>query len=358
MLGYAFMGKAHAAAYRAAATLDPPVVPQLVTVAGRDEAAVEDAARRYGFERHVSDWRELISDERIGLFDNGGPNNVHAEPTIAAAEAGKHVFCEKPLGRTAEEAHAMWRAAERAGVVHMCGFNHRFLPAVRLARELVEAGELGELWHFRVRYLQDWGADADPGDWRFNREAAGSGAVGDIGSHALDLARYLAGEVVGVSGAVRTFVAGREVDDAVAATLELESGAVGTLEATRFATGRRNVLAFELNGSRASLAFDLERLNELHMYRVERDRARGFRRVIVSDRDHPFLEHWWPPGHLLGWEHAFVHEVLHLLRAIAGEDNVAPHGATFEDGYRAAELCDALVRSAESGRRVAVEYRS
>ncbi len=351
LLGYAFMGKAHSRAFHELRRLDPPIVPELVSIAGRDAKQVEAARARYGWAEAVSDWREQVADERIGLFDNGGPNALHAEPTIAAARAGKHVLCEKPLGRDATEAHAIWAAAEEAGVVHMCGFNYRFVPAVRLARQLLEAGELGEVFHFRARYLQSWGIDAEP-SWRFEKEAAGSGALGDLGAHVIDLARYLVGEPVAVTSVVRTFVDGHEVDDAFAATVEFENGAIGTIEASRLARGRINQNTFEVNGSRGSVSFDVERLNELEVAD-----EKSFRRVLVTEPEHPFMSFWWPPGHIVGWGDTFTHELHHLLTAIAGEVTVAPHGATFEDGYRCAEVCDAILRAAESGRRETISYR-
>jgi predicted dehydrogenase len=351
MLGYAFMGKAHSRAFREAAALHPPVAPELVSICGRNVEKVDAARREYGWAEATTDWRDQVRDERIGLFDNGGPNDLHAEPTIEAVRNGKHVLCEKPLGRTADEALAIWLAAEQAGVVHMCGFNCRFVPAVRLARELLEAGDLGDLFHFRARYLQSWGVDA-PQSWRFAREAAGSGALGDLGAHIIDLGRYLVGEPVAVSAVTRTFIDGHEVDDAFAATVEFANGVVGTLEASRLATGRINHNTFEVNGSRGALSFDVERMNELQV-------ADGtwFRRILVTEPEHPFMHFWWPPGHIIGWGDTFTHEVHHLLSAIGGEHGVAPHGATFEDGYRCAEVCDAIVRSAETGQRVEIEYR-
>jgi predicted dehydrogenase len=359
MLGYAFMGKAHSHAFRTIEhmTWPPPLEPRLVAIAGRDEQAVTEAAERYGFERWTRDWRDLVADPAIGLFDNLGPNSLHAEPTIAAAEAGKHVVCEKPLGRDADESYGIWTRVAATGVKHMCAFNYRFVPAVRLARELIEAGELGELRHFRGRYLQDWG-DTTAEVWRFDKDAAGSGALGDLAAHVVDLARYLVGEIESVGGFLRTFVPDRQVDDAVEATVEFENGAVGTLEATRLALGRRNAFQWEINGTKGSVAFDMERLNELQVFRADGDRARGFKTVLVSEADHPFWEHWWPPGHIVGWGDTFVHELHHFLAAIAGDGDVAPHGATFEDGYRAAEVCDALVRSGETGARQAVSYRA
>src|SRR2546427_78894 len=274
MLGYAFMGKAHSNAFRKIAymTWPPPLRPRLVAIAGRNEEAVANAAHRYGYERYATDWRDLVADPEIGLFDNGGPNALHAEPTIAAAEAA-------------------------------------------------------------------------------------SGALGDLGAHVVDLARFLAGEIASVSGLVKTFLPGRQVDDAIEAAVEFDHGAVGTIEATRLALGRRNAFQWEINGSKASLFFDMERLNELQVFRADGDRARGFKSVLVTEPDHPFSEYWWPPGHILGWGDTFVHELHHILAAIAGDTDVAPHGATFEDGYRAAEVCDAVVRSSENGKREAVAYR-
>jgi predicted dehydrogenase len=360
MLGYAFMGKAHSNAFRKIGymTWPPPLDARLVGIAGRNEAAVGEAAERYGYDYATTDWRELVADERIGLFDNVGPNALHAEPTIAAAEAGKHVICEKPLGRNADESHEIWRRVAATGVKHLCAFNYRFVPAVRLAREMIEAGELGEIRHFRGRYLQDWGDDPSLDTWRFHPDEAGSGALGDLGAHVVDLARFLAGEIATVTGFVKTFLPGRTVDDAVEAAVEFESGAVGTVEATRLALGHRNAFQWEINGSKGSLAFDMERLNELQVFRADGDRARGFKTVLVSEADHPFWQHWWPPGHIIGWGETFVHELHHMLRAIAGDVEVAPYGATFEDGYRAAEICDAIVRSGASGARVALSYRT
>src|SRR5438128_11864839 len=360
MLGYAFMGKAHSNAFKKLAyiTWPPPLVPRLVGISGRNAEAVGEAAERYGYEYATSDWRELVADDRIGLFDNGGPNSLHAEPTIAAAESGKHVVCEKPLGRDADEAYEIWRRVAATGVKHLCAFNYRFVPAVRLAREMIEAGELGEVRHFRGRYLQDWGDDPTLDTWRFDPDAAGSGALGDLGTHVIDLSRFLNGEIKTVSGLVTTFLPDRKVDDAIEAAVEFENGSVGTIESTRFALGRRNALQWEINGSKGSLAFDMERLNELQAFRAEGDRARGFKSVLVSEADHPFWEYWWPPGHIIGWGDTFVHELHHMLQAIASDGDVAPYGATFEDGYRASEVADAIVRSGQNGQRESVSYRS
>ena len=361
MLGYAFMGKAHSNAYKTLPYMawPPPYVPRLVAIAGRNEEAVSEAAQRYGFEGHVTDWHALVEDERVQVFDNAGPNNLHTEPSIAAAEAGKHVICEKPLGRNADESYDAWKRVAAAGVKHMCAFNYRFVPAVRLAREIVETGDLGEITHFRGSYLQEWGT-IDDEVWRFDKALAGSGALGDLGAHVIDLARYLVGEIESVAGTTATFKPGREVDDAFESVVAFDNGAVGTIEATRFATGRKNALTWEINGSKGSLAFDLERLNELQVHIAgssPAESAQGFRNVLVSEADHPFWEWWWPHGHTIGWEHSFVHEIHHLLSAIRDDSDIAPHGATFEDGYRCAEVCDAILHSAEAGAREEVRYR-
>jgi predicted dehydrogenase len=369
MLGYSFMGKAHANAYKTLRymTWPPPLHPALVAVAGRSETGVRDAARRYGFAEAVTDWRALVSDARVGLLDNTGPNNLHAEPTIAAAQAGKHVLCEKPLGRTAAESYEIWQRTAAAGVKHMCAFNYRFVPAVRLAREMIEAGELGEIYHFRGHYLQEWNIDPQAERvWRLDREAAGSGALGDLGAHVIDLARFLVGEPESVAALTKTFIPERpgghvDVDDAFAAVVEFASGAVGTIEASRCCQGRKNAMGFEINGSKGSLVFDLERLNELGVHlagTTPGSHAQGFRQVLVSEAYHPFWSWWWPHGHIIGWEHTFVHEIHHLLEAIAQDGEVRPYGADFEDGYRAAEVCDAIIRSGEAGQREEIRYRT
>jgi predicted dehydrogenase len=352
MLGYAFMGKAHSRALQALKQLEVPLRPELVSLSGRTHEAVEAAAAQWGWAEAVGDWREQVADDRVQLFDNGGPNAIHAEPCIEAARNRKHVLCEKPLGLSAEDSHRMWQEAERAGVTHMCGFNYRFVPAVRLVRELLEAGDLGDVVHFRARYLQSWGWEADQSIWRFDPALAGTGAIGDLGTHIIDLARYLVGEISTLSALVRTLVPGRQVDDHFVATVEFEDGVAGTLEASRLARGRINSLAFEVNGTKGSVVFDVERLNELDVAD-----ATGFRRILVTEPEHPFMRQWWPPGHIVGWGDTFTHELGHLLEAIAGEHGVAPHGATFEDGYRCDEVVETILRSAASGKREDVRSR-
>ena len=361
MLGYAFMGKAHSNAFKKIAymTWPPPLMPKLVGIAGRDTGAVGEAAERYGYDYATGDWRDLVADERIGLFDNGGPNSLHAEPTIAAAEAGKHVICEKPLGRDADESYEIWQRVAATGVKHLCAFNYRFVPAVRLAREMIEAGELGEIRHFRGRYLQDWADDATLDTWRFHPDEAGSGALGDLGTHVIDLGAVPERrDRVGVG--VREDVPSRPLRSTTRSRRRSSSrtGRSARSRATRLALGRRNAFQWEINGSKGSLAFDMERLNELQVFRADGDRARGFKTVLVSEANHPFWEHWWPPGHIIGWGDTFVHELHHMLKAIADDTDVAPYGATFEDGYRASEVGDAIVRSGETGERVRISYRT
>ena len=304
MLGYAFMGKAHSHALKSIGhmTWPAPLEPRLVSIAGRSEAAVAEAAGRYGFDSWTTDWHEVVADDRVGLFDNCGPNALHAEPTIAAAEAGKHVICEKPLGMNADESYEIWQRVEATGVKHACGFNYRFVPAVRLARQILEAGELGEIRHFRGRYLQDWRSDAAPKTWRLDSAEAGTGAIGDLGTHVIDLARYLVGEIASISALTRTFIDSRggekvDVDDAFVSIVELDGGVPATIEATRFAVGRKNALDWEINGSKGSLAFEIERPNELHLSRG----GDGFARRLVTEPTDPFIGWWWPPGHMIGW---------------------------------------------------------
>jgi predicted dehydrogenase len=366
MVGYAFMGAAHSQAWRTAPhVFDLPLRPGLAVLCGRDAAAVSAAARRFGWAATETDWHALIKRDDVQLVDVCTPGQLHAEVAIAALEAGKHVLCEKPLANTLAEAEAMAAAAERAaahGVRAMTGFNYRRVPAVALARQLVTEGRIGQLRHVRATYLQDWLVDpAFPLTWRLQRERAGSGALGDLGAHIVDLAQYLTGELIaGVAAATATFVTERPlpsggssgpvtVDDAAVFTARLASGALGTFEATRFATGRKNQLRIELNGDRGSLAFDLERLNELEFFDRAGDSAEaGFRRILVTEPSHPYLSAWWPPGHVLGWEHTFTHQVRDLVTAIATGGELAP---TFADGLQVQRVLDAVERSAanESG---------
>jgi predicted dehydrogenase len=372
ILGYAFMGKAHSQAYKVIPYMvyPPPAIPRLVAIAGRDEPSVAEAAKRYGYETYHTDWRDLIKDDRVELFDNGGPNDIHPEPCIAAAQAGKHILCEKPLARTPQEAAAMVEAADRAGVKNMVSFNYRFVPAIWQAYELIRSGKLGEIYHFRAVYLQEWIIDPQfPKVWRLDKKRAGSGALGDLGAHIIDLARFLVGEPRRVSAMTRTFVPERplpdgsgteavDVDDAFASLIEFENGALGTLEASRFCAGRKNHEVIEINGSKGSLVFNLERLNELEVFwkDAQPKETQGFHNVLISESYHPFWVNWWPQGHMIGWEHTFVHEISYLLDAIVNGKNIAPYGATFEDGYKNAVICEAIQQSAEAGRAINIHY--
>ena len=372
MLGYAFMGKAHSNAFKKLPyMMYPPVaIPKLVAICGRSEDATRTAAERFGYEKYYTDWRAMLADDDVQLFDNGGPNNAHAEPCIAAAQAGKHILCEKPLARTAQEAAAMLDAVTKANVKNAVAFNYRFVPAVRLARDLIDAGRLGQIYHYRAVYLQEWIMPhyGTPHIWRLDKEVAGSGALGDLGAHIIDLARFLVGEPRRVSAATQTFITERpdgsgalkkvDVDDAFIATVEFENGAIGSVEATRYAGGHKNYNCFEVNGEKGSIRFNLERMNELEVFWVgeEPKETQGFHQISVTEGYHPWWSNWWPHGHIIGWEHTFVHEINHLLDAIVNNKSVAPFGADFVDGYRNAVICDAILQSAQDGRRVDVKY--
>lgn len=370
MLGYAFMGKAHANALKKLPYMiyPPPAVPKLAAIAGRSEAKVREAAKRYGFAKAYTDWRAMLDDPEVQVFDNAGPNDLHAEPNIAAAQAGKHVISEKPLGRNAEECKRMWEAVKKAKVKHQVAFNYRFVPAVRLIRNLIDAGKLGRIYHFRAAYLQEWIASEDfPMVWRLESKHAGSGALGDLGSHVVDLARYLVGEPKSLMARTETFIKQRknaqgkmqkvDVDDAFQAIIEYRNGAVGTLEASRFCPGRKNSNTFEINAEKGSIRFNLEAMNELEVFWKDGERdTQGFTKVLVSESYHPFWSHWWPQGHIIGWEHTFVHEFAHFFDAIVNKNAVAPHAADFEDGYKNAVICDAILASARERKQVDIKY--
>jgi predicted dehydrogenase len=368
VLGYRFMGKAHANALARLPMFfpDAPDVERKVLV-GRDEEALTAAADQLGFAETATDWREVVDD--VDVFYNLGPNHVHAEPSIGALEAGTPVFCEKPLAPTLEEAEEMAEAAREAGVPNGCAFNYRFVPAIRYAKRLIDDGEIGEIRHVRGRYLQDWLVDPEaPWAWRLDEEMAGSGVLGDLGAHTVDLVRFLvgddehAGDIERLSGHLQTFVDERPVegsedetrpvtvDDAYSAQLEFENGAMGTLEATRYATGHKNDHTIEIQGSEGSLRFSLERLNELEVLR--RGENRGYETILVTDEDDPYVDHWWPPGHVIGWEHTFVHENYELLSAVANDGTFEP---SFEDGLAAQRVLAAIEDSDERGEWVGLE---
>lgn len=366
MVGYAFMGAAHSQAWRTAPRVfDLPLRPFMAAVCGRDPAAVAAVARQHGWAASETDWRALIKRDDVQLVDVCAPGHLHAEIAIAALEAGKHVLCEKPLANTLAEASAMASAAARAadrGVRAMVGFNYRRVPALALARQMVASGRVGVIRHVRATYLQDWLVDPSfPLTWRLRRETAGSGALGDLGAHIVDLAQWVAGELVtGVSAALATFTGTRPladgsgdagsvtVDDAALFIARLSSGALASFEASRFATGRKNQLRLELNGERGSLVFDLERLNELWFYDAAAgDLAEGgFRRILVTEPAHPYLSAWWPPGHVLGWDATFTHQVRDLVTAICDGADPAP---SFADGLQVQRVLAAVEDNASHG---------
>ncbi|NYJ00231.1 putative dehydrogenase [Nocardioides thalensis] len=367
VIGYSFMGKAHSNAWRNVRAFYPgvPAVRQQVLV-GRDEAAVKEAASHYGWAESATDWRSVIERDDVDVVDVCTPGDSHAEITLAALAAGKHVLVEKPLSNTVAESEAMLAAAREAearGVRAMIGFNYRRVPALALTRQLIADGRIGAVRQVRAAYLQDWLADADaPMTWRLRKEQAGSGVLGDLGSHVVDQLHYLLGDpVVAASGHLRTFVPertgpqGREpvtVDDAAWATLETGSGVVASVEVSRMATGRKNGLTLEVYGDRGSVAFDLERLNELMVLDRPDDVAAGARRVLVTETDHPWLSAWWPPGHVLGWDHTFTSQAADFLTAIAEGTSPQP---SFADGLAVQRVLAAIEQSAgDDGRRVAV----
>jgi predicted dehydrogenase len=361
MVGHAFMGAAHSQAWRTAGRFfDLPMRVSMNVLCGRSADRTRAAAAKLGWADWSTDWKDLLERDDVQLVDICTPGSSHAEIAIAALEAGRHVLCEKPLANTVDEARAMVAAADAArgrGVLAMVGFNYRRLPAASFARQLVAAGALGEIRHVRAEYLQDWLTDpAFPLTWRLRADEAGSGALGDIGAHIVDLTQYVTGEAItGVSGLTSTFVPERPlpdgtgtgpvtVDDAAVFLARLSGGALATYTATRFATGRKNALRIEVSGSRGSLAFDLERLNELSFYDATGPAAvRGFRRILVTEPEHPYVAAWWPPGHGLGYEHSFTHEVKDLVEAVAAGTDPVPG---FADGLQVQLVLDAVLRSA------------
>ncbi len=372
MVGYAFMGAAHSQAWRSVGRFfDLPLAPAMVAVCGRSPDKVLAAARKLGWSTVETDWQELLRRDDVQVVDVCTSGDSHAEIAIAALEAGKHVLCEKPLANTVDEAMMMTKAAERAkarGIRSMVGFNYRRAPAVTLARRLVETGRLGTIRHVRAQYLQDWIVDPEfPLVWRLVKEKAGSGALGDIGAHIIDLAQFITGDqLTGVAALTETFVRERPlpgdaaglaasggagtgqvtVDDAALFIGRFAGGAIGSFEATRFASGRKNAMRIEVNGSHGSLAFDLESMNELYFHdNTENPDTAGYRRILVTEPTHPYVGAWWPPGHIIGYEHTFTHEVADFVAAIAAGTDPVP---SFADGMRVQQVLAAVEASASN----------
>lgn len=375
LIGYKFMGRAHSQAWATVSKFfDLDAQPVMKVVCGRDEAAVSEFAKRWGWQSSCTDWREVVARDDVDVVDISTPGYTHCDIAVAAAQAGKHVFCEKPLAFTLEEARAMRDAAKSAGVKHMVNFNYRRVPAVALAKQMIDAGEIGEVRQARFTYLQDWLVDPQfPMNWRLRADAAGSGAHGDLGSHAIDLARFLVGDIAEVVGMKKTFIEERPaegtssgltavagegtekvtVDDASLFLAKFTGGAIGSFEATRMAPGRKNYNRFEINGSKGSLAWCFEDLNYLDFYATDDPGgARGFRRIIATEGEHPYAGAWWPPGHMMGYDHTFSNAAADLVQAIAHDKCASP---CFGAGARCVAVLEAVDKSIESGAWAAVE---
>lgn len=377
MVGYSFMGAAHSHAWRTAPKFfDLPLRPELAVLAGRNEPAVKRAAQKMGWAETETDWRTLVERDDVDLIDICTPGNTHAEIAIAALKAGKHVLCEKPLANSVDEAEQMATVAEeaaRSGIFAMCGFSYRRTPALALARRLVQQGKLGTIRHIRAQYLQDWLSDENaPLTWRLDKEKSGSGSLGDLGAHIVDAAQFVTSQkITGLSAVLETFVKERPaggdlvglggqgdaapdaargpvtVDDAALFTARFDGGSVGVFEATRFALGRKNAMRLEVNGSDGSLCFDFEDMNVLQFFDgTENAESAGFRRIIVTEPEHPYVGNWWPAGHGLGYEHSFTHQVVDLVRAIAAAQQPEP---SFSDALQVQRVLNAAELSSSDG---------
>lgn len=372
MLGYAFMGKAHSYAFKNMPLFfhPAPAIPELVSIFGRTDSKVAEAAQNFGFKKYTTDWHEVIGDKEVEIIDNCLPNDMHHDASIEAIEAGKHVICEKPLAMNSRQAKEMWDVARKSSVKSMVAFNYRFVPAVGLAREIVRSERLGRIYHFRARYLQQWLRNPNtPLVWRLDKEKAGSGPIGDLGSHVFDTIRFVMGEVKAVTAISKTFVKERplptdkmkkgkvSVEDAFESIVEFENGATGTVEASRMATGRKNYNNFEINGEKGSIEFDMERLNELRFYSEEGDVSTiGWNNILVTESVHPFVSHYWPSGHVIGWGDTFVNEIYHFMDVVVNDKRVDPIGATFEDGYKNNVILDAIIQSTLTGKKIPIVF--
>jgi predicted dehydrogenase len=372
LIGHRFMGKAHSNAYRQVRSFFPGnLVPRMKVLCGKAcTEELEATARQFGWEESDCEWERVIERKDIDMIDISTPGYLHHPMVIAAAQAGKHVFCEKPLANTLSEAKDMLKAVEKAGVMHMVNFNYRRVPAVAFAKKLIDEGRIGDVYHYHGAYLQDWIMNPDfPLVWRLEKKYAGSGALGDIAAHATDLAEFLIGEIQTVSGQLTTFIKERPlvaqgagawgakgqkgkgkvtVDDDANFMARFKNGGVGVFETSRFGGGRRNYNTFEVYGSKGSIAFNNERMNELEFYdRTEASEVQGFKNIIVTQPEHPYVGNWWPPGHIIGYEHAFVHGISDFLTAIDEDRLPEPN---FRHGARNQAVLDTVERSSKSGR--------
>lgn len=376
IIGMGFMGRAHSNAWsQLNKFFDTEYEICLKAVAGKNEERTRQFAKRWGYESYTTDWHTLLDREDIDVIDILTPTYLHKEMAVAAMKAGKHVICEKPCSLTWEECHEMAETAAKAGVVSYLNHNYRRVPAVALAKQMIEEGKLGMIYHYRGSYLQEWIMDENfPVTWQLKKETAGGGALYDLASHNVDLARYLVGEPVAVTAMLKTFVKERPepgensavfsagdtsgsqkklpvtVDDAASLVLEFENGAMGSLEASRFATGRKNYNCFEIYGSKGALCFDLERMNELQYYdNTEPNAQRGYRTILVTEGEHPYVGAWWPQGHIIGYEHTFVHAFKEFVHAIAEGGSMTPD---FNDGEQIIRTLQAAQISSREGRKV------
>lgn len=379
LIGYKFMGKAHSHAFKDVNFFfDLELYPVRKVICGRNPEPLKKAAQKWGWEGYSTSWEEVVRRDDIEIVDICTSNNTHHDIAIAAAENKKHILCEKPLAMNVREAKEMVQAVEEAGVKHMIGFNYRRVPAVVLAKKLIEEGKLGTIYHFRAAYLQDWIVDPDfPLIWKLRKEVAGSGPHGDLNAHLIDLAHYLVGDIKSIMCMTTNFIKYRKlpaeerelstmltaksgegmgevtVEDAAFLLAEFENGVLGSFEATRFASGRKNYNYFEIYGSKGSIVFNLERLNELQFYsREDNLETQGFRTILVTEEVHPYISAWWPPGHIIGYEHTFVHEVADFLECITKDTLPLP---SFYDGLKCQAVLDAALLSAEKGERVLVK---
>ncbi|MGD9636443.1 MAG: Gfo/Idh/MocA family protein [Pirellulales bacterium] len=375
LVGSKFMGKAHSNAYMTVAkffNVEPQ--PVMKAVCGRHEAELAEFAQQFGWQSYETDWKKFVARADLDVIDIAAPGNLHCDIAVAALEAGKHLFCEKPLALNLADARKMLAAAKKAAVVNLVNFNYRCCPALALAHQMIKAGEIGEVRHFRATYLQDWLVDPSfPMNWRLRKEVAGTGAHGDLNSHLVDLGRFLVGEIREVVGLMKTFITERPaegrsagltatagegtekvtVDDASLFLARFAGGAIGTFEATRLAPGRKNFNRIEINGSRGSLVFNFEEMNVLEYYNSTDSTGRqGFRKIMATESIHPFFAAWWPPGHVIGYEHTFVHAVYELMCAINKKPSIMP---TFKDGAQCVAVLEAVEQSAGDGSWVSVE---
>lgn len=360
LLGYNFMGKAHSFGIdNAPFCFDTEIEPVKKVICGRTESKLNQAAEEYGWEETETDWKKVVQRDDIDLISVATPTVVHKDMVIEAAKNGKHVFCEKPLAMDATEAREMLDTVKKAGVIHFLGHNYRRVPAISLAKKLIEDGKLGEIYHFRGVYLQDWIMDPEfPATWKLSKSAAGFGPHGDLNSHIIDLSRFLIDELEEVVGMEENFIEERpdpdnpaskkevDVEDMAAFLAKFKNGAVGTFEATRFAGGRKNHERIEINGSKGTLVFNFEKMNELKFWtNQEPEEVQGFKKILVTEASHPYIEGYWPPGHLIGYENTFINEYADLFRAIENNEEITPN---FNDGVKINQVLDAVAKSFDS----------